>query len=369
VAASLPLHAAAALDDEWSAEEQPERHGVVEAPGDGAGVEEAAEGARALDAEAGALERDNGTEATATTAQDGTGAAPTTQAVWLPRPLVPQRLPTWDNAVTLDRGCIQVQLARRGLDDAALGGWCQWARGALPGLGGAGRSSDRGAPVPRPARLPLALDFSGNVISDEGVAQLVKLLTRELRSVRVRLLKLHKNRLGPGAVEPLRQLVRVLGSRPREFCAAPEELHLSHNRLGLEGILALLDTVADAGAGTRLPTYPLQLAAGRVRRPLWLRVEYNGQPVQSPDDFVREASLRLSKIRRDNGWLPVGSRAPMLCLGFYGGFAGCNARRCQQQRCDEGPIAHLSCWGGTGPGPFLGDPAGRANSSRPPCRH
>ena len=98
------------------------------------------------------------------------------------------------------------------------------------------------------------------------------------------------SRLEPGAADSLKQLVRVLVVKPRDSCAAPHEQHLSHNRLGSEGIVEgfvnVLEGVAEVGAGIIVPTYPLQLTACTSDRQTgWLRVERDGQPEQPPRGF------------------------------------------------------------------------------------
>lgn len=230
-------------------------------------------------------------------------------------------------------------MAGRGLDDAALRGWCAWARGALSRFGAAAERS-------QPMRAPFILDFSSNAIGDAGVADLADLFQHGLQNVRVRILKLHRNRLGPGAAAPLASLLERLGANRERRCV-PEELHLSHNQLGKTGIITVLEGIARAGVGNDLPAYPLQVGAAGYFRPLWLRVEYNGQPDQSPEEFIAEVSVQLAALRRVQGWLPIRSPAQMLCLGKFGQSKRCTVENCRKQKGHEGPIAHLNCWGGT----------------------
>jgi len=250
----------------------------------------------------------------------------------------------WANTcVVNDYGYVEVKLMRRGLDDDAVGRWCAWARSELPRLGAASRDRS-GVSGQIEARRCLSLDFSGNAIGDDGVRALMRLLTVELQGVTLRTLHLHKNSLEPASAKLLSTLITALGAARRGYNGTPLELHLSHNRLGKEGIVELLEAVACAGHGGTIPAYPCQPRGRRCGwkvRPLWLRVECNGQPDVPAEEFLAEAGARLAPLRRSRGWLAEASSVPLLCPGDHA--AGCSARRCVLQRGDEVPIAHVYC--------------------------
>lgn len=233
-------------------------------------------------------------------------------------------------------GDVRIVLAGRGLDSNALRGWCSWARVVLPQLGAA--SQEMGTCVV-PARAGLYIDLSQNSIDDSGVEALVDLLTDGLPGARVRALWLHKNRLGPAAGQRLALLLRLLGAWPHKWYAALEELHLSHNALGRDGLIPILEAIAQSRTSDCLPTYPLvdiACSGRRSWRPLWLRVERNGHG--DTTQFLNEMNRELARFRRSAGR----STAAILCPADRS--YGCNSRRCLHQRGEEGPIAHIACF-------------------------
>jgi len=79
--------------------------------------------------------------------------------------------------------------------------------------------------------------------------------------VPARKLKLHNNKIGDGSVPHLVELIKKQAEDENEPL---RELHLSHNKLSLDGVQALVDAALDTGA------YP-----GKSTVPFWLRVEKN----------------------------------------------------------------------------------------------
>lgn len=245
--------------------------------------------------------------------------------------LVP-RVP-WDAAVSVnDFGILEIHLGKHCLDDVAIQSWCGWAITALPRLGVASRAGEKS----RHPRVPLFLDFCDNLIGDAGLASIVELLVAKLRNVRVRSLRLHRNKLGPAGAAAVARLMLALGGRHRDARAVPEDIHLCGNNLGDEGVQEILGAAARAGHKIGSPAYPIRTGK-HAMRPLWLRVENNGQRDRTPAELV-DLGLRLAEIRRACGFLESSS-VPMLCTAQQG--SGCCASRCAQQE-TEGPIVHMS---------------------------
>lgn len=212
-------------------------------------------------------------------------------------------------------------MASRQLGDQGARRWCCWAGSSLRRLGVTGDMT-------RPAFVALALDLSDNDIGDEGVTALVEML-RSLCSVRLQILKLHKNRLGFSSAKVLGQFIREKAELAPSFQALPEELHLSHNKLGEAGILILLEAVA--GAGQQSPSYPQWPPWAQQAKPLWIRAECNG----TDDNFLGMAAQRLAEVRKEAGW-EVGD-ARLLCTAGK----SCTKARCAFQQGSDGPVAHL----------------------------
>ena len=206
----------------------------------------------------------------------------------------------WSNSwfTNQRKGCIEVGLSKHNLDDAGMSHWCSWACTELPRLGAA-LQVDEDARTCR-AKKGLILDFSENSIGDEGCISMVTLLTKQLRGVSIRMIRLHENRLGPGSATALGALMIELGAEEEDSRGVPEELHLSNNHIGDAGIRILLEAAARAGEGTATPAYPLPAARGdswRKTRPLWLRVQSNGLPEGQVEHFLADVSADLAEIR------------------------------------------------------------------------
>mmetsp|Transcript_78110 Transcript_78110/g.253437 ORF Transcript_78110/g.253437 Transcript_78110/m.253437 type:complete len:993 (-) Transcript_78110:22-3000(-) len=239
----------------------------------------------------------------------------------------------WDAACEDIRGVVEVKLAGKRLDDREVTDWCAWARVELPRRGVAHVFDQAQRGPGREHRLrPLILNFSDNRITDDGVKELVKLLVDDLQGVFLRMLFLHKNHLGPASAEDLARLIK--GSPENPKCAL-EELHLSNNWLGQDGILRLLESAAAAGEGGHRPVYPIQV---RDRlQPLWLRLECNVEAGDGKEALLARANQCVEAVRRRCGWR---SSVPLLCRGRA---AGCSTHRCLQQRGSDAPFVHFCC--------------------------
>lgn len=229
---------------------------------------------------------------------------------------------SWEEGVKVGNGPygkVEVDLSHWRLTDKHFLNFCDWARKHLPVHGVCSRRSDEG----RPPQKVLNLDLSDNSLGEESMHALAKLLVDQLRGVRVRSLKLHKNRLGPAAGEHVAQILQGLARRPREWRGYPEELHLSHNMLGREGLTKILEGVARSVTAEGEAVYPIRYSglkkdSGPAKKelvarymPLWLRMEYNQlAPRNAPEDmraFVRSVEGGLLEIRRGLGLLPASS--------------------------------------------------------------
>eukprot|EP00929_Paragymnodinium_shiwhaense_P052044 TRINITY_DN26101_c0_g1_i1.p1 TRINITY_DN26101_c0_g1~~TRINITY_DN26101_c0_g1_i1.p1 ORF type:complete len:653 (-),score=157.92 TRINITY_DN26101_c0_g1_i1:89-2047(-) len=230
------------------------------------------------------------------------------------------------------RGGVTVDLGGRGLDDEKLCRWCEWASAGLPSVF---------------SRRPrdISLDVSKNQVGDEGVAALAELLKGI--GVPVCKLLLHENRIGKGGCEALAGLMLDL---------PVAELHLSHNRVDLEGAIALLKATAEATDPSGSPLYPLRSAIpSESPKPLWLRLERNiitAGGHGSLSDVLRKANNELIEHRRNLGFLmrtAAPHQTPMLCEAPKG--YGCNSLRCSCLHgrhvgssggvVADGPLAHV----------------------------
>lgn len=243
---------------------------------------------------------------------------------------IPAQVPSqggWNDCFEVTcMGEVVVNLSQKGLDDHSLLSWCKWARGTLPKFGPA---------------MSLTIDFSDNSIGDSGACALIELFTSVVGHPRV--LKLYKNYLSLKFASSLAQLIESQGSRTSNKTAVIEELHLSHNQMGEEGVVSILRSVANAGEGHSVPTYPFQVSKVSTAspRPMWIRLERNGQPDMPQDSFVEKMNRSLAPLREKNGWR---TSVPLFCTG--GHEAGCSLSHCSKQYGSEAPIAHIMCHGG-----------------------
>jgi len=151
-----------------------------------------------------------------------------------------------------------VQMAKAGLGDSGMRRWCTWMGRRLQQAKAAPIGADQ--PGPAAVRAPL-LDFSSNCLGAAGVRALCSLL--EGHSVRCAVVKLADNAIDDAAV---RELARYLASCSQ---APILELHLSHNRISVRGLLWLLACLA------LHPAYPVHDRVRHAYVPIWLRVEHN----------------------------------------------------------------------------------------------
>mmetsp|Transcript_474 Transcript_474/g.852 ORF Transcript_474/g.852 Transcript_474/m.852 type:complete len:900 (+) Transcript_474:70-2769(+) len=244
----------------------------------------------------------------------------------------------WDEAVQIkERGTIEVSLKGWGLDASAIQGWCSWASSSLPRLAS---SRQRGGRV-----VTLHLDFSENKICDEGMKTLADFFIHGLQGIHLRCLRLHRNFLTTNAAAPIAQMIGALGSGPR---SAIEELHLSHNALGQDGVMTILESIAGAKVSGDAPTYPISITSSvgaekTTWKPLWLRIENNGQSQATHNEFVKQVNIPLAEIRRQHGWLSDEALGMMLCPCFAPG-SKCTIGHCTRQNGQQWPIAHIACW-------------------------
>lgn len=110
----------------------------------------------------------------------------------------------------------------------------------------------------------------------------------------------------------------------------------------------ILNAVATAWAEHKeFPLYPLKIPGRDGKfwyKPLWLRIEYNGQEQKPPEVFIAEVTPALREKREQRGWLERDSPAAILCEGRF--KHGCSLDWCSQQYGEAGPVLHLTCWGG-----------------------
>lgn len=143
------------------------------------------------------------------------------------------------------------------------------------------------------------VDVSQNELSDQGVKFLVDFLLA--RGVRTQRLKLFNNELR----EPT-ALCRFLED-PHCGVGGKDglgELHLSHNGITSRTVYEVIDAV-----GRRLRNL-----GGRIRPPLWLRFERNG-------DHLQEVERHLQKETTVSG--------VQVCLQAGTSGSGCNLKQCK----------------------------------------
>lgn len=213
----------------------------------------------------------------------------------------------WSDCVCVQnrRGVLHVKLAQRGLDDASLKGWCDWAHHHL-------RSC-----LPRPCH-GISVDLSRNIIGDDGCRAFVQVL--ESLNVPVHTLMLFGNRISH---EGAAALAGYLIQHPIE------ELHLSHNQIDKQGAMKIIRAVAVSCDSHGRPIYPLRGVGGMPCKPLWLRLEHNAIEVAwNEEDTWRKAEEEMRQLRCERGLLDPGMEAPMLCPAPYG--CGCESKRCSR---------------------------------------
>ena len=179
------------------------------------------------------------------------------------------------------------------------------------------------------------VDVGNNNHGNEGLDDLVAALKQH--DVQLRILKLHKNQLSSGCVPPLMDLLQ-------NSLGPVYQLHLSHNYLGVEDVIALILSAAGR------QDYPLARAG-----PLWLRVEQQLDHSRWPtfvgleaerrdvgDKMLKGYSDEIAALRQSLGLMPAlpeDRRGPMLCMPEKP-WPGCNTTKCTNRH-TYGPIVHL----------------------------
>lgn len=217
----------------------------------------------------------------------------------------------WEKSVRRPYGILWISMNEWGMTDASMRVWCTWAYQHLR------------RQLPRPFRgSGIRIDLSHNKVGDDGLVALIGLL-EELK-VPVDRLYLQSNLIGS---KGCKYLARYLQSHP------VNEVHLSHNRIDLDGAIALLEAIALAQDIRGFPIYPLR-ASGPTGpqskpRPIWLRLERNIIQTGGRDgvfELVKQAEVQLRDLRIERGFLGKGIPAPMLCEVGYG--HGCASSGC-----------------------------------------
>jgi len=172
------------------------------------------------------------------------------------------------------------------------------------------------------------LNFGDNCISDAGVRALVSAL-REV-GAQLRVLKLHRNRVGAAGAQAVADLIEHAPT-------PPAEVHLSHNRLGPSDARRLIVAAACRSE------YPLGGSA-----PLWLRMERQRSPLWSGfanpsgsdskrwrrmTEMIDFAEERIEEIRQMQQ-----PRGRLICMSRF--QETCSAHRCNHIHA-SGPVLHL----------------------------
>jgi len=129
------------------------------------------------------------------------------------------------------------------------------------------------------------IDVSHNNLTDEGIEQLMEFMIK--KGLQTKRLKLFHNKLR----DP-RSLCNLLED---PICGVGaknglQELHLSHNQIELPLLEALLHSL-----GKQVAT------CGKLRPPLWLRLERNGLPADLADKLVKDRSDGLQLCQQAAG--------------------------------------------------------------------
>lgn len=151
---------------------------------------------------------------------------------------------------------VTISMAEVGLGDGEMATWCEWMEKLFmaeqpPGSQMASRARFKAGTV----------DFSENKLGIQGIKALCALL--EKHHVRCEVLRLTGNLVGN---EGVRCIAKYLTSFSQ---AAAAELHLSRNRITMEGLKWLLASLA------MHPAYPAWNSETERFIPLWLRLESN----------------------------------------------------------------------------------------------
>eukprot|EP00930_Biecheleria_cincta_P034588 TRINITY_DN23889_c0_g2_i1.p1 TRINITY_DN23889_c0_g2~~TRINITY_DN23889_c0_g2_i1.p1 ORF type:complete len:438 (+),score=49.17 TRINITY_DN23889_c0_g2_i1:41-1354(+) len=115
-----------------------------------------------------------------------------------------------------------------------------------------------------------------------------------------------------------------------------EELHLSHNQLELEGALTLLRAFMSAGAKGS-PRYPVRDNCGRWR-PVWLRLEFNRFSTMKHELLQPTYEEKFRSLRRSCGY-KTSERTRLICDVPNG--VGCKSGTCSVQQESFGPVVHV----------------------------
>lgn len=157
----------------------------------------------------------------------------------------------------LGDGLFKIELEEQGITDRNVrewGGWMDW-------------ELDKAFPNGRWPNLTIAhLNMSRNELSDDGIGYVMDYLSR--RDINVQVMRFFRNQICDDGAKSIGKFV--------VSCRNPvQEIHLSHNYIGDEGLLALFHAVANSG---RYPCIMEKSGLGGKRNlklPLWMRLEMN----------------------------------------------------------------------------------------------
>ncbi|CAK0883387.1 unnamed protein product [Prorocentrum cordatum] len=202
------------------------------------------------------------------------------------------------------------------LGDAGMKEWCDWMGRRLAAEGGGESAGARSGRVRFKAST---IDFSENKLSANGTKAVCNML--EKYGVRCDVLRLTGNNIGN---EGARCIARYLMGSSQ---APALELHLSRNRVTMDGVKWLLGCLA------LHPAYPVWNSDSQRFVPLWLKVENDKTKGASGYKALKSACKQLSCS---------------VCLGETSGAAKCGPRQCVNGGCCDdlkhSCVAHLCGW-------------------------
>jgi len=134
-------------------------------------------------------------------------------------------------------------------------------------------------PSGKESKLRMHMELQENNIDDEGIEILVNFLVKNQDAVVLKKLKLWNNKIGDKGAFALANLIE-------KSPYAITEVHLSHNRITVEGAKKLLEAVSKCGH------YPRNIGVKEVS-PLWMRLEWNFIENIEMKKFLQESKITV----------------------------------------------------------------------------